>query len=109
MKKVKINFTFEDKTENITLEGIVGESVLEVALANNIELQHNCGGVCGCSTCHIYIEKGMETLPEISDREEDYIDRAINPKINSRLACQCILSEYSEIGVKIPKQDFLGH
>jgi ferredoxin, 2Fe-2S len=109
MKKVQIHFTFEENNSPITLEGIVGESILEVALANNIELQHNCGGVCGCSTCHVYIEKGMDTLPDISDREEDYIDRAINPKINSRLACQCILSENSEIGVIIPKQDFLGH
>jgi ferredoxin, 2Fe-2S len=109
MKKVKVHFSFEENKDNITLEGIVGESLLEVALANDIELQHNCGGVCGCSTCHVYIEKGMDSLPDISDREEDYIDRAINPKINSRLACQCILKENSEISVKIPKQDFLGH
>ena len=109
MKKVKVNFIFEDKSDNITLEGIVGESVLDVALEHDITLQHNCGGVCGCSTCHVYIEKGMNDLPEISDREEDYIDRAINPKITSRLACQCILKENTEITVKIPKQDFLGH
>ena len=81
-----------------------------MALNNGIQLQHNCGGVCGCSTCHIYIEQGGDELPEISDKEEDFIDRAVNPRITSRLACQCVLS-YAElqIVVTIPTQDFLGH
>ena len=87
-----------------------GESVLDVALNNGIKLQHNCGGVCGCSTCHIYVDKGLEELPDISDKEEDFIDRAISPRINSRLACQCVLpAEQLEIVVTIPPQHFLVH
>lgn len=109
MKSVNITFKFEEGHPEQTLIGIQGESVLDIALNNNIELQHNCGGVCGCSTCHIYVEKGLNDLPEISDREEDYIDRAVNPKINSRLACQCVLQGNEDITVLIPKQDFLGH
>jgi ferredoxin, 2Fe-2S len=88
-----------------------GESILEVALDNDIHLNHNCGGVCGCSTCHIYVEKGEDLLPEMSDREEDYVDRARNPKYNSRLACQCKLEdEEGELEVVIPDQSgIIGH
>ncbi len=90
-----INFKFEQKgLEPITLENIEpGLSLLEIALENNIELHHNCGMVCACSTCHIYLEKGSDFVPEISDKEEDFIDRARNPRINSRLGCQCVLAD----------------
>ena len=81
------------------------QSILEVALENNINLHSDCGGVCTCSTCHSYIEKGAEHLPEKSDREEDFILRALDPKENSRLSCQCILEEgEGNIEVLIPDQ-----
>jgi len=87
-----------------------GQSLLEVALTNNIELHHNCGGVCACSTCHLYINKGENFLEEISDKEEDFIDRAVNPRLNSRLGCQCVLVEGAgTLEVTIPDQtQFLG-
>ena len=88
-----------------------GQSLLEVALKNDIELHHNCGGVCACSTCHLYVEKGAGFLEELSDREEDFIDRAVNPRLNSRLGCQCVLleNEEGEIEVTLPDQtQFLG-
>ena len=76
-----------------------------------MHLNHNCGGVCACSTCHIYVEKGGDDLEEISDKEEDFIDRATNPRLESRLACQCIiLDENAEIVVIIPDQSgIIGH
>ncbi len=84
--------------------------MLEVALKNDIELHHNCGGVCACSTCHVYVHKGEDSLEELSDKEEDFIDRAVNPRINSRLGCQCLLLEGDgEIEVTLPDQtQFLG-
>jgi 2Fe-2S ferredoxin len=95
--KVKINFE-EKGHETIELPIAEGESVLDVCLENGIELQHNCGGVCGCSTCHIYV-----------DKEEDFIDRAVNPRINSRLGCQCVMID-GDIEVTLPDQsDFMGH
>jgi len=107
-----INFKFEQKgLEPITLQNIAqGDSILEIALGNGIELHHNCGGVCACSTCHVYVEKGDEYLPEITDREEDFIDRAVNPRLNSRLGCQCILEGGSgELNILVPDQSqFLG-
>jgi len=105
---IKINFE-EKGHEAIELAIAEGESVLDVCLENGIELQHNCGGVCGCSTCHVYVNRGMDNIQEISDKEEDFIDRAVNPRINSRLGCQCILID-GDIEVTLPNQSqFLGH
>jgi 2Fe-2S ferredoxin len=106
-----ITFKFEEKGKaSETHEIFEGESILEVALDNNIQLNHNCGGVCGCSTCHVYVESGEDLLPEMSDREEEYVDRARDPKFNSRLACQCKLSEDGNLVVIIPDQSgIIGH
>ncbi|RTQ45000.1 2Fe-2S iron-sulfur cluster binding domain-containing protein [Hymenobacter gummosus] len=110
MKAVNITFKFSDGQPEQTHVAAEGESVLDVALNNGIQLQHNCGGVCGCSTCHVYVQQGGDELPEISDKEEDFIDRAVNPRLNSRLACQCVIQSATEnLVIEIPKQDFLGH
>ena len=107
-----ITYKFEQKgLEPITLDNIAdGQSLLEVALKNDIDLHHNCGGVCACSTCHLYVENGDEFLEELSDKEEDFIDRAVNPRINSRLGCQCVLQNAKgNITVTLPDQtQFLG-
>jgi 2Fe-2S ferredoxin len=107
-----ITFKFEQKgLEPITLAGIEpDQSILEIALKNDIDLHHNCGGVCACSTCHIYVQQGDEFLEELSDKEEDFIDRAVSPRINSRLGCQCVLQDgEGEISVTLPDQtQFLG-
>ena len=105
-------FKFEQKgLQPVTIKNIpAGDSVLEIALENNIDLHHNCGGVCACSTCHVYIEFGEDFLPELTDREEDFIDRAVNPRLNSRLSCQCVLEAGSgNLVVYVPDQSqFLG-
>lgn len=106
--KVKISFEEPDHAP-VELPIAAGESVLDVCLENGIELQHNCGGVCGCSTCHVYVTKGMDNIQEISDKEEDFIDRAVNPRITSRLGCQCVIIN-GDIEVLIPDQSaFMGH
>lgn len=107
-----ITFKFEQKgLEPITLNNIESDqSILEVALKNDIELHHNCGGVCACSTCHLYLQQGEDLVEELSDKEEDFIDRAINPRLNSRLGCQCVLLQgEGNITVTLPDQtQFLG-
>jgi ferredoxin, 2Fe-2S len=107
-----IKFKFEQAgLEPITLTNVEsGQSLLEVALKNDIDLHHNCGGVCACSTCHLYIDKGADEVEELSDKEEDFIDRAVNPRLSSRLGCQCLLiNEDGEIEVTLPDQtQFLG-
>lgn len=109
----RIKFKFEDpKLEEKLVENVeAGFSILEVTEDNDIHLNHNCGEVCACSTCHIYVEEGNEFLQEISDKEEDFIDRAINPRLESRLGCQCvILDESADLEVTIPDQSgIIGH
>ena len=108
-----IHFSFEDKSipDKTVSQSSEGYSILEITEDNDIHLNHNCGGVCACSTCHIYVVSGNDYLEEISDKEEDFIDRARNPKIESRLACQCIiLDDNSDIQVIIPDQrEIIGH
>jgi 2Fe-2S ferredoxin len=107
----KIIFEFEEKGKTpVTAEIFEGESILDVALDNDVDLHHNCGAVCGCSTCHVYVEHGEDLFPDMSDREEEYVDRARNPKYNSRLACQCKLQDDGDIKVIIPDQTvIIGH
>ncbi|MBK8080571.1 MAG: 2Fe-2S iron-sulfur cluster binding domain-containing protein [Saprospiraceae bacterium] len=108
-----VKFRFEDPSlSDILVEAVdEGLSILEVTEENDIHLNHNCGGVCACSTCHIYVQKGEDFLEEISDKEEDFIDRAINPRLESRLGCQCIiLDSDAYIEVTIPDQSqIIGH
>ncbi len=108
-----IHFTFEDASiPPKTVHNVeAGYSILEVTEDHDIHLNHNCGGVCACSTCHVYIEEGEEFLEEISEKEEDFIDRAINPRLESRLGCQCVILENDAvIRVQIPDQRrIIGH
>jgi 2Fe-2S ferredoxin len=110
MYSIKVNFEQKVLTP-VSLENIeADQSLLEVMLDNGIELHHNCGAVCACSTCHLYVNKGMEHLAELSDKEEDFIDRAVSPRIESRLGCQCELQTGTgEIEITLPDQtQFLG-
>lgn len=106
-------FTFEDRSipEKVVTAEALDKSILEITEEQDIHLNHNCGGVCACSTCHVYIYQGGDQLEEISEKEEDFIDRAINPRLESRLACQCIiLDESAEIRIEIPDQKrIIGH
>lgn len=107
-----IHVRFEEKGKTpVVLENIApDQSLLEVMLDNDIELHHNCGAVCACSTCHVYVNKGEDHIEELTDKEEDFIDRAVNPRINSRLGCQCVLLDGSGvIDITLPDQSqFLG-
>ena len=107
-----IKIKFEQKgLEPVTLENIEpGDSLLEICLDNDIDLHHNCGGVCACTTCHLYVDSGMEHIEEITDKEEDFIDRAVNPRLNSRLGCQSVLLDGAgTVEVTLPDQSqFLG-
>jgi 2Fe-2S ferredoxin len=110
MYTIRINFE-EKGLEPVTLNEVAADqSLLEVCLDNGINLHHNCGAVCACSTCHLYVNEGEAFLEALSDKEEDFIDRAVNPRINSRLGCQCILQAGGgEIAITLPDQSqFLG-
>lgn len=109
-----VKFIFEDKTiPSQEVKAMVGDNILDLAEDNGMHINSNCGMVCACSTCHVYVEAGDEYLTEISDAEEDFIDRAINPRIESRLSCQCKLEvdkDDAYIEVLVPDQSqIIGH
>ncbi len=85
------------------------QSLLEVALAHRIALHHKCGGICACTTCHVYIEEGGEHIEEQGRREKDFVNKAINPRLNSRLSCQCVLHEGTgKLSITLPDQRLMS-
>ncbi len=77
----------------------IGESLLDVALRNDIDLDHACGAVCACSTCHVRVESGLDCLNESSEDEEDQLDTARDLGLDSRLGCQAVIERVPESGV----------
>ena len=82
-------------------EGAPG-SLLSLLLAAGIEVDHTCGGVCACSTCHIYVEEGEDSLQESTEEEEDQLDFAPALRPTSRLSCQCVPDGSSDVTVELP-------
>ena len=76
-------------------------SLLDIALANDIELEHNCGGSCACTTCHVIVRAGAENLSEMAEDEEDRLDMAEGLTIRSRLGCQAVVR--GDVAVEIPQ------
>jgi 2Fe-2S ferredoxin len=77
-------------------------SILDIALANGIEIDHACGGVCACSTCHCIVRQGLETIPEMTDTEEEELSFAPGLTPSSRLSCQSVPDGTSDLVVLIP-------
>jgi ferredoxin, 2Fe-2S len=84
-----------------TVEVPAGTSILEAADAADVDLPSNCGGVCACTTCHVWIEQGLESLSEIEDREDDKLNEAAGLAPSSRLGCQATVST-ADVVVRIP-------
>jgi len=93
--------TGSDKKEHSLLGG-TGESLLEIAMEAGINIEHACGGVCACSTCHVYVEKGSANLTEPTEAEDDRVEEAPGLQRNSRLSCQCEIVKQGEIVVRVP-------
>ena len=83
-------------------DGLPG-SILEIATGHDIEIDHACGGVCACSTCHVIVKEGFESCIEATDDEEDQLDLAPGLERTSRLACQCVPNGSRDIVVEIPE------
>jgi 2Fe-2S ferredoxin len=79
-------------------------SILDIALAHGIDLDHACGGVCACSTCHVYVTKGANLLSEQEDDEADILDKAFDVRANSRLGCQARIEKDGELEVEITRE-----
>lgn len=87
----------------VQLNGAVGESILELALANDIAIEHACGGVTACSTCHVHVEDGEDAFDEPEDEELDRVEEAPGNDMTSRLSCQCrIIKEGVPVTIRVP-------
>lgn len=76
-------------------------SLLDIALAHDIALEHNCGGSCACTTCHVVVREGEENLSPMEQDEEDRLDTAEGLTLHSRLGCQAVVR--GNVVVEIPK------
>ena len=109
--RYRIRFIDEQKHEHIVEvdpakipygdHGLPG-SILDIALAHGVELDHACGGVCACSTCHVIVRKGLDTCNDPGDEEEDQLDEAYGLTAQSRLGCQCVPNGQTDLTVEIP-------
>lgn len=77
-------------------------SLLDIAEGAGVEIDHACGGVAACSTCHVIVHKGLETCSKATDDEQDMLDEARGVTMESRLACQCVPDGSTDLVVEIP-------
>ena len=102
----KISY-IEHSGKNHTIEVANGQSVMEGAVQNNIPgIDADCGGSMACATCHVYVkEEWFNKLPKKEDGEEDMLDMAFEPKKNSRLSCQLMISDQLDgLVVNLPEK-----
>ena len=88
--------------EGAVVEAETGESICDVALRSDIDIEHACEKSCACTTCHVYVREGFDSLEEADELEEDFLDKAWGVDPESRLSCQALVAgEY--LVVEIPK------
>ena len=88
--------------EGLVIEADSGRTICDAALDNGIEIEHACEKSCACTTCHVYIREGMDSLNENSDDEDDMLDKAWGLEPDSRLSCQTIIGD-QDLVIEIPK------
>jgi len=88
--------------EGAVIEADPGTSLCNAMLDKGIEIEHACEKSCACTTCHVYVREGFDSLEESSEQEDDYLDKAWGLDMDSRLSCQALVGEESLV-IEIPK------
>jgi 2Fe-2S ferredoxin len=88
--------------EGAVIEAEPGMSIIDAAQANGIDIEHACEKSCACTTCHVIIREGFDSLAEASEDEEDLLDKAWGLEPESRLSCQAVVGE-EDMVIEIPK------
>ncbi|WMC09639.1 ISC system 2Fe-2S type ferredoxin [Oceanimonas pelagia] len=88
--------------EGAAVEAETGETVLDVALRNGIDIEHACEKSCACTTCHVIVREGFDSLEESSELEDDMLDKAWGLEPESRLGCQARVDD-EDLVVEIPR------
>ncbi len=90
--------------EGLEIEVAEGTSILEAAKKIGAPEGDRCGGVCACSTCHVYVTEGFDRTSEIEDEEFDILDKAFDVRANSRLGCQAKI--HGDVTIEISDESF---
>ena len=98
-----INPHGRQSTSPLTVEGKPGQTILDAAEECGARVGHACGGNLACSTCHVWVHEGLDSLPEVTDKENDIMDKAFDVRPESRLGCQCRLAD-EDIVVEISEE-----
>lgn len=91
------------------IEVPIGTSILKASKACGAPEGDACGGVCACSTCHVYVTKGLELLSELEDEENDILDKAFDVRSSSRLGCQAKIERDGTIEVEISRESLQAY
>jgi len=84
------------------VEAEVGETICDAALRAGLEIEHACEKSCACTTCHVVVREGFDSLNEMDDLEADMLDKAWGLEPDSRLSCQAVVAD-EDLVVVIPK------
>lgn len=88
--------------EGLAVEAESGQSILDVALDHDIDIEHACEMSCACTTCHVIVREGFDSLEESDELEDDMLDKAWGLEPESRLSCQAMVAD-EDLVVEIPK------
>ena len=88
--------------EGAVIEAEPGISICDAALRNDIEIEHACEKSCACTTCHVVVREGFDSLPEADETEEDLLDKAWGLEPESRLSCQALVGD-EDLVIEIPR------
>jgi len=87
--------------DGVSIDVPVGTTILQAAKRAHAQVGYACGGVCACSTCHVYVRDGADALSEQQENEEDILDKAFDVRSTSRLSCQSKILEDEDVAVEI--------
>jgi len=99
---------FKSPLDDVSVEVSPGTTLLDAAEKAGAKVGHSCGGVCGCSTCHIWIRKGLQSLSEQRDDELDRLDMGFDVRPYSRLSCQTEVGA-EEVLVEITEESLTAY
>ena len=88
--------------EGAVIDGVAGESICHALLQNDIEIEHACEQSCACTTCHVVVREGFNSLAPSEELEDDLLDKAWGLEPHSRLSCQAIVGDVPLV-IEIPK------
>ena len=102
MSRIKVLPHPDACPQGIEFDAVKGMSVCDNLLKNDVDIEHACEKVCACTTCHVIVREGYDSLQPPEEKEEDMLDRAWGLEPNSRLSCQAKVAD-GDLVIEIPK------